>query len=85
MQVLYGGRHDATESNPIRPNQAGRTRIKAQAVRSKLARTSLDFGRARWRRGSYDWMNAKAKRLSEHDVSLISCMTLWFPGIVYRW
>jgi hypothetical protein len=35
----------------------------AQAVGSKLARTNLDFGHARWMRGNAQWMYGKAKGL----------------------
>src|SRR5260370_41034809 len=55
-----------TESDQIKPNptkKIGPARIKAQAVGSRLARSKLDFGRARWRRGKADRVNAKAKGL----------------------
>src|SRR6266851_3481273 len=47
-----------------------------QAVGSRLARTNLDLGRARWMRGSCDWMNAKAECLNDHYVTLVSFVTV---------
>src|SRR6266705_5741563 len=42
---------DWIKSDQIRPKN-GPARIKAHAVGSKLARTSIDFGRVRWTRGN---------------------------------
>src|SRR6266849_4009362 len=39
--------------------------------RQRLARTNLDFGRARWRRGSAERMNGQAKCLSDRNTSFI--------------
>src|SRR5260370_40619758 len=55
-----------TESDQIKPNptkKIGPARIKAQAVGSRLARTNLDFGRARWMRRNVERMNGQAKGL----------------------
>jgi hypothetical protein len=65
------------KSNQIRSNQTksdqknGPTRIKARAVRSRLARTSVDFGRARWLRGNAGRMNGQAKDLSNRNTFFI--------------
>ncbi len=63
------------KSEQIRPNQTKSdqkkepTRIKAQAVGSKLGRTKLELGRARWRRGGSERMNGKAKGLSDRKTT----------------
>jgi hypothetical protein len=49
----------------------GRFKIKAQAVGSSLARTKLDLGRARWMRRNVEWMNGKAKGLSDRNTFFI--------------
>src|SRR6266581_7160644 len=55
------------------PQQAAppRHRPAAQAVGSRLARTSLDFGRARWVPGNAGRMNGKAKDLNERNTFFI--------------
>ena len=63
---------DRIKSDQIQPNptkKMDQPRIKARAVGSKLARTSLDLGRARWIRGSGDWMNGKVKGLSDCNTT----------------
>src|SRR5947209_16363147 len=45
-----------------------------QAVGSRLARTRLDLGRARWRRGNAERMNGKAKCLSDRNT-FFTCFT----------
>ncbi len=55
--------------NPTKKN--GPARIKARAVGSKLARTNLDLGRARWLRGNADWMNGNANCLSDRNTFFI--------------
>ncbi len=71
------------QSNQIQPNRAGsrpiktaqgRFRIKAQAVRSNLGRTNLEFGRAGWLRGNAEWMNGNANCLSDRNTFFI-CFT----------
>jgi len=69
---IRGIASNPTISNQIQPNPTkknGPARIKARAVGSKLARTSLDLGRARWIRGSCDWMNGKVKGLSDCNTT----------------
>src|SRR6266581_6524593 len=58
---------DQIKPNPTKKN--GPARIKARAVGSKLARTKRDLGRARWIRGSCDWMNGKVKGLSDCNTT----------------
>ena len=60
-------RSNPTKSDP----KNGPARTKAQAVGSKLARTSVDFGRARWMRGNAGRMNGKAKGLSDRNPCFI--------------
>jgi len=60
---------DQIKPNPTKKN--GPARIKARAVGSKLARTDLDLGRARCRRGNAERMNGKAKGLSDRNTFLI--------------
>jgi hypothetical protein len=65
---------DPITSDQIKPNPTkknGPARIMAQAVRSKLARTDLDLGRARCRRGNAERMNGKTKGLSDRNTFLI--------------
>ena len=60
-----------TTSDQIKPNPTkknGPARIKAQAVGSTLARTNLDFGRARWMRGNAERINGQAKDLSDRNI-----------------
>ncbi len=69
---IRGIASNPTTSNQIQPNPTkknGPARIRAQAVGSKLARTSLDLGRARWRRGGSERMNGKAKGLSDRKTT----------------
>src|SRR6267143_1088496 len=42
-----------------------------QAVGSRLARTNLDLGRARWMRRNVEWMNGKAEGLNERNTFFI--------------
>jgi hypothetical protein len=49
----------------------GQFQGKAQAVRSKLARTGLDLGGAGWVGGNAERMNAKAKCLSDRNTFYI--------------
>ncbi len=42
-----------------------------QAVGSRLARTSLDFGRGRWMRGDSERMNGKVKGLGDRNTCFI--------------
>jgi hypothetical protein len=42
-----------------------------QAVGANLARTNLDFGRARWLRGNAERMNGQAKDLNERNTFFI--------------
>src|SRR6266851_124679 len=63
-----------TESDQIKPNptkKIGPARIKAQAVRSRLARTILDWARARWMRRNVERMNGQAKGLSDSNTCFI--------------
>jgi hypothetical protein len=58
-------------SDQIKPNptkKSGPARIKAKAVGSKLARTNLDFGRARWMRRNAERMNGKAEGLGDRNT-----------------
>jgi len=57
-------------SKGIQTDQA-HFKIKAEAVRAKLARTNLDIGRARWRQGKAERMNGKAKGLSDRNTCFI--------------
>src|SRR5713101_7720420 len=66
-----------TKSDQIKPNPTkrnGPARIKAQAVESKLARPSLDFGRARWMRGNAERMNGRANGLNDRNTCLCARM-----------
>src|SRR6266849_2126081 len=58
-----------TQPNPIKKN--GPARLKAQAVRPKLARTNLHFGRARWMRGNAERLNGKAKGSNDCNTFFI--------------
>src|SRR5713226_1326267 len=58
------------QSRGIKLDQ-GQFQVKAQVVRSRLARTSLDFGRARWMRGNAERMNGKAKGLHDRNTCFI--------------
>src|SRR6266478_1288237 len=49
----------------------GQCQIKGKAVRSRLARTSLDFGRARWVRSKAEPMNGQRKCLSDRNTFFI--------------
>jgi len=60
---------DQIKPNPTKKN--GPARIKAHAVGSKLARTSIDFGRVRWTRGNAERMNGRAKSLSDRNTFFI--------------
>ena len=63
-----------TTSDQIKPNPTkknGPARLKAQAVRSKLAPTNLHFGRARWRRGNAERLNGNAKGLNDRNTFFI--------------
>ena len=62
-------RHDR-QPRGIEVNQ-GRFKGQAPAVRSRLARTNLDLGRARWMRGNAERMNGKAKCLSDRNTFYI--------------
>jgi hypothetical protein len=59
-----------TGSRPIETDQ-GQFQIKAQAAGSRLARTSLDFGRARWMQRSSERMNGNANCLSDRNTYYI--------------
>jgi hypothetical protein len=63
------GQSDQIKPNPTKKN--GPARIKAQAVGSRLARTNLHFGRARWMRGNAERMNGKAKGLNDRNTFFI--------------
>jgi hypothetical protein len=52
----------------------GQQTIEAQAAGSKLGRTNLEFGRARWMRGNAERMNGKAKGSSDRNTFL-TCFT----------
>ncbi len=61
-------------SDQIKPNPTKKNcpaQIKAQAVRSKVARTSLEFGRAGWMQGDAERMNGKAKGSSDRNTFFI--------------
>jgi len=60
---------DQIKPNPTKNN--GPAGIKAQAVGSKLGRTSLDLGRAHWMPGGCERMNGKAKELSDRNTFFI--------------
>src|SRR5258708_39168501 len=63
-------------SDQIKPNPTKKNcpaQIKAQAVRSKVARTNLEFGRAGWLRGNAEWMNGNSKGLSDRNTFITCC------------
>ncbi len=68
---------DPSKSDQIRSNQTksdqknGPARIQAQALGSKLARTKLDLGRARWMQTNAERMNENAKDLSDRNTCFI--------------
>jgi len=63
---------DQIKPNPTKKN--GPARIKARAVGSKLSWMNLDVGRARCMQANADWMNGKAKGLSDRNTFFI-CFT----------
>ena len=63
---------DQVKPNPTKSDEKnGPARIKAQAVGSKLARTSLDMGRARWMQANAERMNEKAEGLGDRNTLFI--------------
>ena len=73
------GEHSSIMQNALQTEIGTRATRPSEDPRQSQARTSLEFGRARWMRGSCDWMNAKAECWSDHYVTLVSFVIAEVP------